>query len=62
MSGRPFVLHVAKPSNAPRATLVRDLLTTEDPLPAALEIGAGAYMRLRKTRVTDVRRETTDDN
>ena len=39
-----------------------DLPTAEDPLPPALETGKEGYISARRTRCTDVEKETTDDN
>jgi hypothetical protein len=62
MLGLPFVLHAAQLNPARGETPGRDVPTSEDPLPAALEIDAGGYVLARETRLTQVRHETTDDN
>ncbi|MDP3607794.1 MAG: hypothetical protein Q8R74_01820 [Methylophilus sp.] len=40
----------------------QDELTIDEPLPAILDLKEGGYKVERSTRVTEVNRETTDDN
>jgi hypothetical protein len=60
--GLPLVMHGATLLVTVRHQPARDLPTTEDPLPPALETGTEGYISARRTRCTDVERETTDDN
>lgn len=39
-----------------------DCPTMEDPLPATIETSGGGYALSRASRLTEVQRETTDDN
>ncbi len=57
----PFVLRASQLSSATEEAPGRDELTSEDPLPAALEIDAAGYILGFDTKLTEVRRETTDD-
>jgi len=41
---------------------LRDLPTTEEPLPPALETDQANLVRVSDTRITKVNQETTDDN
>jgi hypothetical protein len=57
----PFIFHVAPPRPASTNDSLVDLPTSDDPLPAALEIDGSRLLRARQTRITEVERETTDD-
>lgn len=57
----PFVVRGLSRATAGQQSL-RDLPTTEEPLPPALEIGQANHLLARDTRITKVRQETTDDN
>lgn len=62
MSDLPFVLRafrMATHADRPRST---DVLTCDDPLPASLEVNAFGYVVEHGTRVTEIKKETTDDN
>jgi hypothetical protein len=56
----PFVLRVSKRSSGLDHPGL-DVLTTDDPLPAALELTTDQYIIARATLFTDVKHETTDD-
>lgn len=56
----PFVFRVGKRDPEHRE-LREAIFTADDRLPAVAEVEAGALMN-SSTRVTEVRRETTDDN
>lgn len=60
--GLPLVMHGATLLETLRHRPALDLPTAEDPLPPALETGTEGYISARRTRCTDVERETTDDN
>jgi hypothetical protein len=62
MSNLPFILHAAKLCDPVGDPFSGDFPANEDPLPVTLEIGAAGYLLSHGTRITDVRRETTDDN
>jgi hypothetical protein len=62
MSHLPFVLRGAQPFIGLCETVNKDVPSSEDPLPPALEIGPSGFVQDRETRVTEVRYETTDDN
>jgi hypothetical protein len=62
MSNFPFVLRTTRPSAETAETPGRDVPATEDFLPSALESDASGYVSARATRITEVNRETTDDN
>lgn len=40
----------------------QDELTIDEPFPAILDLNVGGYKVERSTRMTEVNRETTDDN
>jgi len=61
MNPTPFLARNAGLSTKAEAQR-RDALTAEDPLPAVLDIGNDGLVLARRTRVTDVRAETTEDN
>ena len=58
----PLVLHIGRFFPVTDATPGRDLPASQDPLPAALGNDAAGYVLSRETRVTEVRRETTEEN
>lgn len=62
MSTIPFILHTAKLRERTGAAFSGDIPTSEEPLPAILETGPSGCLLSRETRLTEVRRETTDDN
>jgi hypothetical protein len=62
MSKTPFVLRAIRPPRSMWDLSHGDAPSVEDPLPAPVDIDAIGYARSRRTLVTDVKRETTDDN
>lgn len=62
MSHIPFVLRAAQPFNEPFERTDKDVHLNLDPLPPALETDSRGIVLVGKTRVTEVRYETTDDN
>ena len=62
MSTIPFILHAAKLRERTGTAFSGDIPTSEEALPAIVETGLPGYLLSRETRVTEVRRETTDDN
>lgn len=58
----PILLHIGQFFPVTDGRFGRDLPTSQDPLPAALGHDADGYILSRETYVTDVKRETTDDN
>lgn len=52
------VLSTSGAVHLPRMTT----LTSEDPLPAVVDIDSGDYLLSHGTRLTEIGRETTDDN
>jgi hypothetical protein len=57
----PFLLYVSQPTSEGSDTHSRDFPTTEDPLPAAVDLTAGGYVLARDTQITAAKTETTDD-
>ena len=54
----PFIHRCA---SVPCSRIGRDEVTSEDPLPAIVELAGDGMARERATRLTDVHHETTDD-
>ena len=61
MTQVPFVLRGAQSSPARKQIFLRDVPTSEDPIPAPVAIHPTGYALERETRVTLVARETLDD-
>lgn len=61
MSHLPFVLLNSEPSPETKEGPGRDVPTSEDPLPAVVETDGDGFILARETRITEVKRETTDD-
>lgn len=57
----PYLLQNAEPHVVSGEALCEDVLTTQDPLPAVLEVDAAGLAIARATRMTEVLKETTDD-
>jgi len=62
MGDVPFVLRNAVQFTVATELVEKQLSVTEDPLPASLDVDTTGRVWCRGTRVTDVHRETTDDN
>lgn len=62
MPNLPFVLRAIKTTDVRDAIAYRDVPTSEEPLPATVEITDVGFVLARDTRVTRVAPETTDDN
>jgi hypothetical protein len=62
MPNLPFVFRAARPLASAGETPERDALAIEDSLSAVLENDVAGHVLARSTRVTEVTRETTDDN
>ncbi len=58
----PFVFLKAKPSNKSNEARGIDLPVSEDPLPTVVKINKVGSNLSRDTHLTEVSRETTDDN
>mgnify|MGYP000051762934 FL=1 len=58
----PIPLLLALQRESDGLTRDSDCPTMDDPLPAVVETSTGGYVLSRSTRVTEVKRETTDDN
>jgi hypothetical protein len=61
MKHLPFLMRVGEPSLGAEVDAIRDVGTSSEPLPAALEADACGYVLSRVTRKTAVKTETTDD-
>lgn len=61
MSPMPFVLRAMQVSRGADEVGARDVPTSEEPLPAVMEISAQGHLLARDTRLTKVAPETTDD-
>ncbi|MBZ5551073.1 MAG: hypothetical protein LAO21_00020 [Acidobacteriia bacterium] len=57
----PFVVRGLSRETAGQQAF-RDIPTTEEPLPPALETDQANHLLARYTRITKVQQETTDDN
>lgn len=62
MSILPFIFRATRLSDGTAGVFPKDIPATDDPLPAALEICSQGNVLSNETRLTEVRRETTDDN
>lgn len=58
----PFVLRLGRLARAASPLTCADGPSNEDTLPAAIVIDGQGHARPRRTMVTDVQRETADDN
>ena len=62
MSSLPLILRAAKLREPTNSAFTIDTPTSEEPLAATLETGPSGYILARETKLTEVGRETTDDN
>jgi hypothetical protein len=56
----PFVILATGLTSPPKPSC--DSFTTEDPLPSVVKLAEDGYVLSTTTRLTEVSRETTDDN
>jgi hypothetical protein len=61
MTDLPFLLQVARPRATSGGESAIDRPTSDDPLPAALDVDGSGLLKARETKITCVQQETTDD-
>lgn len=58
----PFLIGLLSSKNSVSPSLAPCYLTMEEPLPAVIAVTSDGYVTSQSTRMTEVARETTDDN